>query len=181
MYYYDKDELFKWLSLLLLIATGVAALMIYFYQHQEFFIILSAEKKVNYEVQNSELIGRDWKTYKNDEYGFQLMLTDEWKNYRVLKDSRDSNGVYYLEFEVPTLDKNYRDYRGESYATPFGIMIFTKDLWLKVKKEEGPKPNYIAENSKYVFTYYRWQDAPEDLISINFNVDKIISTFKFIK
>ncbi|OGZ67315.1 MAG: hypothetical protein A3D35_01015 [Candidatus Staskawiczbacteria bacterium RIFCSPHIGHO2_02_FULL_34_9] len=121
-----------------------------------------------------------WETYKNNEYGFQITLTDVWKGYKVLTDQDDNWGAHSLSFEVLTKDTSYPSY-SSGYATVFTIVAFPHELWTKLQKEEGPHGAYITENNDFVFAYYQWQAAPDDLWNVNFNVPEIISTFKFIQ
>jgi hypothetical protein len=65
---YDKDEIFKYLSILLLIATGVVSLLVYFYQHQELFYV-----RARYIEKYQQIESIKYKTPLNS--------TGDWKKY----------------------------------------------------------------------------------------------------
>ena len=64
----------------------------------------------------------------------------------------------------------------------FNISMHSKKQWQNINSEEGPKPTFINENSKYIFTYTIVQDAANnEMVARMKEIKDIISTFKFIK
>ena len=122
----------------------------------------------------------DWKIYKNTDFGFEVTLTDAWKGYKVELQPISSNiGSATLVFKVPTKSKNYGD--GLGYAEPMIISVLNMKYWNKLQSEDGPKPEFLGKNSTYVFAYSFWQDPPTDLINVNLDLNKVVSSFKFTK
>jgi len=120
----------------------------------------------------------NWKVYNNTEYGFQLTFTEAWKGYKVEKESDRSLAMTrYLLFKVPTSDSSYGDLSG--YATRLSIGIFPLSEWKQLHTERNSRiPDVVAQNETYVFVYSSWQDPPKDLREVNFELQKVISTFK---
>jgi hypothetical protein len=122
----------------------------------------------------------NWRTYTNKTYGFQIQFTEAWKNYKVEIEPMSSNfGAGTLLFRIPTTDKNYGD--GSGYATPLAISIYNSSYWNKRQAEGGPIGKYLGKSSAgWVFVANYWQDPPKDLMNVNFELDKVLSTFKLI-
>ena len=119
----------------------------------------------------------NWQTYRNEEFGFEITLTDIWDGYKTI--TKSDGARTHVEFQIPTKDTNYGN--GSGYATPFIISVYPILEWQKIQQDEGPKPKYIAQNDINVFAYSTWQDPPLDLLGKNIGFDQIISTFKFIE
>lgn len=120
-----------------------------------------------------------WKIYTNTRFGFQLTFTDAWKSYKVFS-SEGSQGVGAptdLEFSLLTTDKsrsviNVTD-NISGYASPLTITIIAKD-----RNYQGTGVKITQDNNNsYYYTINK--DLPKDLQGLNFEVPKIISTFKF--
>lgn len=122
-----------------------------------------------------------WKTYTNSRFGFQLTLTDAWKNYKVFS-SEGSQGVgapTYLDFSLSTTDK-LRSVTSVTdsiygYAAPLKITIIAKD---RNYQGTGIK---ITQDSDNAYYYTVNDNLPDDLKQINFEIPRIISTFKLKK
>lgn len=128
----------------------------------------------------SEPSVQNWQVYTNTDYGFQLTFPLDWKGYRVVKRPTDvvNFGAMVYDVKLSTTDKNY----GNGHeATPLVIIVNTKAQWDELLKQDGPKTTKIAANSKYVFSYATWQDAPEDLYPLGKEFAQIIASFKFTK
>ena len=123
-----------------------------------------------------ELDVSNWKIYQNEEFGFEITLTDIWDGYKTKTESDTTRT--YIKFQIPIEDTNYGNRDG--YATPFFISVFSISKWQKIQQEEGRKPKYIAQNDINVFAYSTWQDVPLDLLGKDMGFDQIFSTFKFI-
>lgn len=129
------------------------------------------------QLQQTETDISDWKTYRNEEYGFEVTLTDVWNGYRAI--TKPNITHIDINFQIPTKDTSYGDKSG--YATPFIISIYPISEWQKKQQEEGPSPIYINQNNVYVFSYSTWQDQPLDFIGKHIDSSQILSTFKFIE
>lgn len=128
------------------------------------------------EQQNTQTTPTNWKIYTNNQYGFQLTFTDTWEAYSAVQ---KGNVIY---FAVPTSDSKYANSYGKPRtAAPMTLAIYSKADWSKLSSEEQQGYNYINQNNNYVFVYSQWQEAPEDLRNFNFEVPKVISTFRFTK
>lgn len=121
----------------------------------------------------------DWKTYRNEEYGFEITFTDAWKGYQVESQPMGSNfGAGTLVFKILTT-KNYGD--GSGYAKPLKIYIYNHEYWSKLQKENGPKPGFLGRTQEYVFAYSTWQDPPAEFVGKDFGFDKVVASFKLDK
>jgi len=115
--------------------------------------------------------------YQNAKYGFQLTLTNAWKNYRAVEYPD------HVDLGVPTKDSTWnRDAGG--YDDPIEIAIYTKSAW----DASAPHGNYngpggggayITENNDYVFAYVQLDEVAKDLKNVNFNIPEVIKSFKF--
>jgi len=109
--------------------------------------------------------------------GFELTLTNAWKGYKVFH-SQGSNGVGapdYYYFSMSTTDKtqaviNVTD-EVYGYAAPLTITVIAKDR----KVGAGVK---ITEDANSAYYYSINKNLPTDLAKINFEIPKVISTFK---
>ena len=126
-----------------------------------------------------------WKTYKNVEYGFEMLFPDSWKDYEVEKISWDGS-LFEKEYSGPEfIFRNQKLFIERNfYGIP--IMIFTPDIWPLVEEEKlavgsAPMaPGKIGENSKYVFAIPgRWQGFADTMTeSERFEVLSIVETFE---
>ena len=126
----------------------------------------------------------EWKTYKNEKYGFELIFNDLWEGYLVERDDSvedEFSGVHYRVY-IPTNSSKWSGSK-KGYADPLVISVYKLADWEKLQKEEAPKDILIDKNEKYAFGYSTWQDTPEDLVDTITIVEikKIIDTFNFIE
>lgn len=91
-----------------------------------------ATKKENPEsaVMNENII------YKNDEFNFELTLSEEWKAYKI--NELGNKNVKNIGFHLPTTDPNYispnvTDIPG--YAPVFVLNIFSESEWKNLLSE----------------------------------------------
>lgn len=126
--------------------------------------------------QPTESSTADWKTYTNEQYGFELKLPELFNGYQI-KNRTDIvyKDVIYIDIQIPVSSKE------GGMASPLGIAVYPIKTWATVSAEGGPIPNYIMQNDLYVFAYFGWQDPPISLIGKDFKISQIISTFKFTK
>ncbi|MEK7628923.1 MAG: hypothetical protein AAB394_00165 [Patescibacteria group bacterium] len=148
-------------------------------------------------------------SYKNEKYGFELVLPNGYKGYDV----SETNQVEYYGLDSKSLDFNV-DSSGTTW--PYGrfsvfiIAIYPLDWWNKnafvdtadnttYKKEADQNASnylglFLGKNEKYVFTWFRGQDCPRKLGTDEYTdrVDTIqcklfttsedvLKTFKIIK
>ena len=132
--------------------------------------------------------------YTNNKYGFQLTLPGGWENYKAIENNMPGT-IFFL---LPTKDKTWAapDNSGKDsksgYADVFSIDISTIGDWTKTcvpkcdREENGPGcyicTDYVAKNSKYVFTFYPPQTLPNDLqnSSIVMDTKSIQKGFKLL-
>lgn len=158
----------------------VAGLFVFKYQVKEKNEVVQVLNQVA--TTTDEFAG--WRMYRNEEYGFELLLPNSWNGLAIeQKGNNFSPALRSYFFCFPTDNKDYPDsncgsiniYSGQ--FSLFGISIYSKMGWKEEQETEVGKPVFINENDKYVFAYYLPQDPP--LEYINYNVNKILSTFKF--
>jgi hypothetical protein len=113
----------------------------------------------------------DWKTYKNDKYGFELKFPKSWEGFKTK--NRELNwGIYGKSDSI--------DFGFKKQESLFNTSFLTIEQWDKIKLDEGPKPIYINRNNEFVFVYGIAQDAvDQDIASKMKDASGIISTFKF--
>jgi hypothetical protein len=120
--------------------------------------------------------------YTNKTYGFQLTLTKIWEGYVAKETPRISGDVMSIVFCVPTTDKQYSTSDcSKGYANPMFISIYSKEQWKQIQSEDGPKPDLITQNDKYVFTWSMWQDLPTDYRNTNLGFGAIVNSFKLLQ
>lgn len=101
--------------------------------------------------------------FTNTTYGFSFTPFDKWEGYQVkIRNPSDSaiSGVAMFDIGFPTTDKDF----GSDFAPFITIVVYTKAQWERIQNEEGPKPGFLDQNSKYVFTYSPAQDLPKELL-----------------
>ncbi len=177
------------ITLLIIIVALVAALVYVVTTRENGQVLCTAEAKLCPDGKTS--VGRVPPTcefaacpentnliYTNDQFGFQMTLTNAWKGYDVTIEEMSSNfGAGTVVFWVPTKAKNYGTNR-PGYAAVLKIHVYNPEYWQSVEKSEGPKPGFLAKTSQYVFAYSTWQDPPNDLVGVNFEVMKVLASFE---
>lgn len=124
---------------------------------------------------------KDWKTYTNTEYGFQLTFTDEWMGYKVVKTTPSylSNPYVNYAIQIPTSDHAYKT----GYATPFSVTVYPLSMlkYLSSGDSERAQNSKLGQNNSYLFTNSdgSWQDIPTEYRGKNMQIPQILSTFKF--
>lgn len=127
----------------------------------------------------------NWQTYRNDEYGFEITMTDAWKGYKVFEfeGGQDIGAPTYLHFAMPTSDKTKYVVSSTDtmygYVAPFTIVIISKDRET-VTMTDGSLGEDDANLYGYSL-YSHFNELSEDLKNIDFEIPKVISTFKFIE
>ncbi len=129
----------------------------------------------------------DWKTYRNKEYGFEIILLESWKGYKVFEESwngttLDGNSVKY---EGPKIIIRNPKWSEDKIWQDVPILIFTKDEWQLIEANNlgifaAPvAPSKLGENNKYVFALPpRWIGFTD--ASGQNEAQKIVATFKVL-
>lgn len=114
-----------------------------------------------------ELAG--WKTYRNEDMGFELTFSDAWRGYKAMN---IENGV---KFSVPSVGlPNVVD------VDVFLIKVIPKQEW--DARGEFPPGRFLAEKDNKVYVWNSTQDpAGIPFQNIIAETQKILSTFKFIE
>jgi len=116
--------------------------------------------------------------YKNDEFGFQITLTDNWKDYIVVP--REIPNGKLLDFSSAT------KFTGSGYAELFNISILTIAGWDKERAEclalvDDPgicDYNEIGRSATHVFDSGHINGFPQDdQVEALADYDKIIGSF----
>ena len=120
-------------------------------------------------------------TYVNERLGFSLEFTSAWQGFKVT----DSGMNIVIEIpytpDIPdSADQSV--YRGKPYPwfAPFYIQVYTLSGWEERQHAPPVLPQFIAQNSENVFTYIK-NEPPESLKNINFEIPKVIASFRFTK
>jgi len=94
------------------------------------------------EVGGGDISG--WKTYINQQYGFELRFPPKWAAMKVEKDG--------LSFDLPYADT-------KEYSFVCGVQVFTQKVWSDLKNSDGPHPFMeIDEKNGMVYAYDCGQD-----------------------
>ncbi len=129
----------------------------------------------------------EWKTYQNEEYGFEINLFESWRGYKVFEES----------WKGTTLDNNSTKYEGPKIVIrnpkwseseiwqDIPILVFTKFEWQLIEDKNlnifaAPiAPSKLGENNKYVFSLPpRWVGFTDALGQDE--AQKTVGTFKAI-
>ena len=134
-----------------------------------------------------EIDTADWKTYRNEEYGFEIILLDSWAGYSTLTESwngitLDNNSAKYEGPKIIIRNPNWSD---NEIWQDIPILVFTKYEWQLVEQgnlniSAAPvEPEKLGENEKYIFALPpRWIGF-SDALGQN-EAREIIKTFKAI-
>ncbi len=108
----------------------------------------------------------DWKTYRNEKYGFELKYPSEF--LLNITQGYVGPGVPGGEYDDAAIALHYRTSEN-SYL--LSVLIYTKDQWEKFGKKDYSS-TFLGENNELI---YASETIKSDL------ADQILSTFKFIK
>lgn len=108
--------------------------------------------------------------YDNTEFGFTLTFPETWKGFVYNKKMIDFGGgttAPVIYFGLP------------AQTDIFAIGIYTKAQWQTLQASEGPKDQYLGENTTTVFGYSLGQYAANDeMATRRSEVGNFIKTFK---
>lgn len=150
-------------------------------------------KKIQTQASNSSI-------YKNEEYGFQITLTDNWRNYTtipmmgkiILKDG----DIFGIEFCIPLSADSHMRTKMPGYECLFKISMLNireneeyqkrVDLCEKEQKETGRAMHLcnseIGRSNEYIFLgNIIVQDSSDEGAVALRDVEKIFSSFQVIK
>lgn len=123
--------------------------------------------------------------YTNSQYGFELTLPEEWKEYGTT-DEIIEGGTKTIYFGLPRKEVNTSFEIGfiKYYDSPMAIGVYTIKQWEEAHAAEGPKSQKIGEKGGYIFGWSQGNGmvdvkgiTQEQVLS---DVKDIIKTFKII-
>lgn len=112
----------------------------------------------------------NWKTYRNEKYGFEFKYPPLMDGFRVVES--DNNIKFYLD--EPSSEWSSDDYN------IFNIEIMTPEIWNEYLSNDSPRPIFLATSTNQVFGYWKGHDCPDNYCYLYENSQRILSTFKFI-
>ena len=96
------------------------------------------------EIKKSEEIA-DWRIYRNEWYGFELIFPERWKGYKV---EEEKEGVQFSLLHS----------EDQECRPVFYISVFSKEIWEQSKSDESSNVGtYITEKGNNVFSYSLWK------------------------
>ena len=117
-------------------------------------------------------VTNDWKWYRNNHYGFELIFPESWKDFKAIGHLLATSKSIYFGFAKPALGSPVVFFNGI-----FNVSVFDKQKWAEVKNEAGT-PTYLGENQKYVFAWAPIDFASDDVMSARSKeVSEIIKSF----
>jgi len=163
-----KDPNTNWKYIAIVVVVGLVALTgILAYQNfcptsEEIVLLETPGEKTPEETPEAPeqpQISASWKTYKNEEYGFEVIIPDSWKGYLILEETW--NGVTLdgksTKFQGPEIIIRHPEWTTEQLWQDVPIMVFTKNEWKLIEANSlnvsaAPiGPSKLGENQKYVF------------------------------
>ena len=125
---------------------------------------------------------RDWKTYRNEEYGFALGFPVSWDGYvindKVLQTAYNHDQKKYSFHEIKFLYPQSKSKSGKSGDVYFSIGIFDRGNWSIGENDSWHK---LGENNQFVFAGLpSLGAAPDELDERMREIPDIIESFKFI-
>jgi hypothetical protein len=148
------------------------------------YSVINKEKNYLAENPNKQI---DSIIYQNKEYGFELNLTDSWKNYSIMIDSWEGRFLDGSEQQIQgpkIIIKNSKDTEVQCWQDLI-VLIFNKQEWDMIEQENlsvsaAPiGPQKIGENQNYIFALPpRWVGFTDCLGQDE--AQEIMKTFKII-
>ncbi len=135
-----------------------------------------------------------WKTYHNEEYGFELTLSDGYNGYNVSEERQYNSPGKILSFRI--------DARGTSWPQDrfpvFSIIVYPLDWWNEnAQIESGSNGAYLegveqdmgsylgsalTKSDQYAFAWGRSQDCPGSAhCALLGTAEDVVKTFRLIK
>ncbi|KKP43363.1 MAG: hypothetical protein UR46_C0011G0003 [Parcubacteria group bacterium GW2011_GWA1_33_6] len=102
---YNKKSIWKWILLYLVIGAIAYGLIYYFFFYKNGYSPQNYQSNSQTQTQNNDSEIASWKTYKNNEYGFEIKIPDSW----LIKDNLE-NKVFFTTNELENkAQKNYEN------------------------------------------------------------------------
>lgn len=139
----------------------------------------------------------DWKTYRNEEFGFEVKYPSEL-SFKITQGHVGPGvpgGDYEytataIHFTIPTSDPAYANHPSREHMPIMTVLVYTKKQWgefgdydyqksLSLNKNEV---SFLGENEEliYISSNYTYElEAPLDFVSKSSVIDSILRTFKF--
>lgn len=110
--------------------------------------------------------------YSNEEYGFSLMLTEDWEGFVV-----ESRELDWNDFGLsPSLDFGFT-LEDDTFYSLFNIAMLELDQWTAIQFSNTVIPSYLGENEAFIFVGSGGHDNPEELNDARFAVGQILESF----
>jgi hypothetical protein len=128
-----------------------------------------------------------WKTYVNNQDGFQLTFPDYWAGYGTSESLDDTKKSKYIYFGLPSKKPNTLFDFGfdRNYSSLFAVSVIEKAEWEATKDSPGAGQK-IGEKGTKVYTYSQSNGVPEELntgtaeIAAS-QIKTIVGSFKIIE
>jgi hypothetical protein len=92
---------------------------------------------LSFQFIESEVDTGGWKTYRNEEFGFEFKMPFRWSNALVRQDRGDFFGGYIFNIIL------------EQFPV-CNFYVYSHDNWRKFQNSDDVKPIYVTENDDYV-------------------------------
>ncbi len=126
----------------------------------------------------------NWKTYTNNQDGFQLTFPENWKGYGISESLDNDKVTKYIYFGLPLKNTNASVDLGfeKNYANIFALSVISETKWEAEKDQPGAGIK-IAEKGDKVYTYARSNGIIDELQNTSAekavkDIESIIGTFK---
>lgn len=184
---YSKKSIWKWV--LIYVAVGAVAHGLIYY----FFFYKKGDYSYNLQNQTENSETADWKTYTNDEYGFEFKYPGEWKvgeerasgDYFMVLIGRQEPVQVYGIFALAVRYKSKNEYLSSLESVGY-INVGESDTLLG-----GEKATFYTYSRNNSDLKWRMIVAEKDGNTIEFSMgateeydnvfNNILSTFKFTK
>ena len=137
---------------------------------------------------------KDWKTYRNDEYGFEFRYPEFWEESRVKPVvTHDETGIDFIEFVLDATGTGWAD---DTYEV-FVISMFPNEYWEKenlivvrndcvvsaLYPDDKCGGIYLGANNGYHFSYGISQDCPKGWTECELRgyIQEMMNTFKVLE
>jgi len=129
----------------------------------------------------------DWKTYRNEKYGFKLTFPESWSVVNVEQRTEVDPlvSIFAWNGDGETLQGKIDGYHF-GFETANGvrqdlltIYVMPESMWRKISSSE-PIVIKIQEKSSYVYAYARGCfDCPDELLPARTDVHNVVASFRF--
>ena len=202
-YNYGKKSIWKWIILYVIIGAIAYGLIYYFFFYKNGN---SYNNQTNYNVQNSNAETADWKTYRNDQYGFEIQYPQDWwmeEQINIITFQGHSSGPSQFALDISiesnpnklsskdfTLERLKEPEMGSGFNefTPEEVQLFNNGKELELGgltafqlKEDNYEHIYLAKDYNIIKFYFPNTEKNITELEDPKVVNTVISTFKFTK